>query len=75
MSELYKHVLPEDRLDVACEIRIALRDKGVSFDGVTWRETEEIVEHALREFRQEIKRLREVIRKSAAQAEPQGETK
>lgn len=52
-------------VDIAANIRKGFTAKGVVFSNVTWRDTEDIVEAAILPLREEIERLRNVLRVSS----------
>lgn len=64
----------EDQVDVVSEIRKELIAKGVSFTNVSWLETDAIVTKALRAYKAEIKRLREVLAPMLAEPAPPAST-
>jgi hypothetical protein len=47
-----------DDYDITNDVRTGLAARGISFDSMSWRETEEIVEKAIKPLRDEIARLR-----------------
>lgn len=49
--------------DFTKELRVALKANGVEFNGLPWKDTEAIVEAAIKPLRDEIARLRELVRR------------
>jgi len=47
-----------DDYDIPADIRVGLASRGISFESMSWIETEEIVEKAIKPLRDEITRLR-----------------
>lgn len=53
---------PLEDYDIPSDIRVGLSNRGISFENMSWRETEEIVETAIKPLREEIARLRALVR-------------